>query len=108
MKKLKAKRNAVRQSRLRPGCLDWLTVISELTSVNSPPLPPQPDLVQAKAPAAVVVNKSTTSLLNDRGSVNKPRYIQPVTPQVMRPVTVSTFTSPQTVPGQYPRPLKKR
>jgi conjugal transfer pilus assembly protein TraV len=27
--KAKAKRNAVRQSRLRPGCLDWLTVISE-------------------------------------------------------------------------------
>ncbi|HDT4319739.1 TPA: type IV conjugative transfer system lipoprotein TraV [Klebsiella aerogenes] len=77
------------------------------TSVNSYPLPPQPDLVQAKAPAAVTVNKSTPSLLNDRGTVNKPGYIQPVTPQVMRPVTVSTFTSPPTVPGQYPRPLRK-
>ena len=78
------------------------------TSVNSYPLPPQPDLVQAKAPAAVVVNKSTPSLLNVRGSVNKPGYIQPVTPQVMRPVTVSNIYITSNCTGPVSETIKKR
>jgi type IV conjugative transfer system lipoprotein TraV len=77
------------------------------TSVNSYPLPPQPNLVQAKATTVVPVNNRGSSFLNSNTTVNKPVYKQPAVAQVSRPVTVSTFTSPATVPGQYPRPLRK-
>ena len=77
------------------------------TSPGSYPLPPQPGFVQTKTTSVAPVNKSNSGLLNNTAAAARPVYtVNTVMPSV-RPVTVSTLTSPPTVPGQYPRPLRK-
>ncbi|MDU2401916.1 MAG: type IV conjugative transfer system lipoprotein TraV, partial [Klebsiella sp.] len=63
------------------------------TSVNSYPLPPQPNLNRARVAA-------------ERVETEKRLQSLPVV-KMSLPVVASTFTSPSTPPGNYPRPLRK-
>ena len=77
------------------------------SSPNSYPLPPQPVInpVRNTAPAVTVSNKS--GFLNTV-PVNHDDVLRTRTaPVYIRPVSVGTYTSPSTVPGNYPRPLRK-
>lgn len=77
------------------------------SSPNSYPLPPQPAInpVSNTVPSATVSN--TSGFLNtvpvDHDDVLRTR----TAPVYIRPLTTSTYTSPSTVPGNYPRPLRK-
>ena len=77
------------------------------SSPNSYPLPPQPVINSGRntAPTVTVSNKSG---FLDTVPVNHDDVLRTRTvPVNIRPVSVSTYTSPSTVPGNYPRPLRK-
>ncbi len=76
------------------------------TSPNSNPLPPQPVINPGRntAPSVTVSNKS--GFLNTV-PVNHDDVLRARTaPVYIRPVSLSTYTSPATIPGNYPRPLR--
>lgn len=82
------------------------------SSPVSYPLPPQPDLTRGKV--AVDVERTRAVFLNNPTASNEKAYFE--TEKRMRslpvvklslPVVASTFTSPATLPGNYPRPLRK-
>ncbi|HBS7726928.1 TPA: type IV conjugative transfer system lipoprotein TraV [Klebsiella pneumoniae] len=76
------------------------------TSPNSYPLPPQPVINPGRntAPSVTVSNKP--GFLNTV-PVNHDDVLRTRTaPVYIRPVSLSTFTSPATIPGNYPRPLR--
>jgi conjugal transfer pilus assembly protein TraV len=75
------------------------------TSVNSYPLPPQPNLM-SRATTTAPTNTVTSGLLTNNRKVSAGISARGCTPAV-RPVSVSTYTSPVTAPGNYPRPLRK-
>ncbi|MFK5699419.1 type IV conjugative transfer system lipoprotein TraV, partial [Klebsiella pneumoniae] len=77
------------------------------TSVNSYPLPPQPNLMRPGATTTAPTNTVTSGLLTNNRKVSTPVYRPVAVAPAVRPVSVSTFTSPVTVPGNYPRPLRK-
>ncbi len=77
------------------------------TSVNSYPLPPQPNLIRPGATTTAPTNTVTSGLLTNNRKVSTPVYRPVAVAPAVRPVSVSTFTSPVTVPGNYPRPLRK-
>jgi conjugal transfer pilus assembly protein TraV len=77
------------------------------TSVNSYPLPPQPNLMHPGATTTAPTNKVTSGLLTNNRIVSTPVYRPVAVAPAVRPVSVSTFTSPVTAPGNYPRPLRK-
>ena len=82
------------------------------TSVNSYPLPPQPNLTRARV--AVEKDRARAVYLNNPTAKNEAIYFEtekrlqslPVV-KMSLPVVASTFTSPSTPPGNYPRPLRK-
>lgn len=77
------------------------------SSPNSYPLPPQPVINPGRntAPSVTVSNKS--GFLNtvpvNNNDVLKTRTV----PVYVMPANVGTYTSSSTVPGNYPRPLRK-
>ncbi|HCB0555627.1 TPA: type IV conjugative transfer system lipoprotein TraV, partial [Klebsiella pneumoniae] len=77
------------------------------TSVNSYPLPPQPNLMHPGATTTAPTNTVTSGLLTNNRIVSTPVYRPVAVAPAVRPVSVSTFTSPGTAPGNYPRPLRK-
>ena len=82
------------------------------TSVNSFPLPPQPNLNRARV--AAERERARAVYLNNPTAKNEAIYFEtekrlqslPVV-KMSLPVVASTFTSPSTPPGNYPRPLRK-
>ncbi|EMM0180342.1 TPA: type IV conjugative transfer system lipoprotein TraV, partial [Klebsiella michiganensis] len=82
------------------------------TSVNSYPLPPQPNLTRARV--AVEKDRARAVYLNNPTAKNEAAYFEtekrsqslPVV-KMSLPVVASTFSSPSTLPGNYPRPLRK-
>ncbi|MFS9573414.1 type IV conjugative transfer system lipoprotein TraV, partial [Klebsiella quasipneumoniae] len=82
------------------------------TSVNSYPLPPQPNLNRARV--AAEKDRARAVYLNNPTAKNEAIYFEtekrsqslPVV-KMSLPVVASTFTSPSTLPGNYPRPLRK-
>lgn len=77
------------------------------TSVNSYPLPPQPNLMQSRTTTTVPTNTVTSGFLTNNRIVSAPVYRPVAVTPAVRPVSVSTYTSPVTAPGNYPRPLRK-
>jgi len=76
------------------------------TSPNSYPLLPQPVINPGRntAPSVTVSNKP--GFLNTV-PVNYDDVLRTRTaPVYIRPVSLSTYTSPATIPGNYPRPLR--
>ena len=82
------------------------------SSPNSYPLPPQPDLTRAKVAAdrqraqAAALNNPTDNNIKAYFETEKRMLSLPVV-KMSLPVVASTFTSPATIPGNYPRPLRK-
>ena len=82
------------------------------TSVNPYPLPPQPNLNRARV--AAERERARAVYLNNPTAKNEAIYFEtgkrlqslPVV-KMSLPVVASTFTSPSTPPGNYPRPLRK-
>ncbi|VUS84749.1 type IV conjugative transfer system lipoprotein TraV [Klebsiella pasteurii] len=76
------------------------------------PLPPQPDLTLARV--AEDKSRARAVFLNNPTANNAAAYFEtekklmslPVVKMPL-PVVASTFTSPATLPGNYPRPLRK-
>lgn len=76
------------------------------------PLPPQPDLTLARV--AEDKSRARAVYLNNPTANNEAAYFEtekrmqslPVV-KMSLPVVASTFTSPATLPGNYPRPLRK-
>lgn len=105
--KAKAKEESASAKPAAAGLLRLADGNFRTTSPGSYPLPPQPGFVKTKSASVAPVNKSNSGLLNNTAAAARPVYtVNTVMPSV-RPVTVSTLTSPPTVPGQYPRPLRK-
>nr|SBN37533.1 conjugal transfer protein traV [Klebsiella pneumoniae] len=83
------------------------------TSVNSYPLPPQPNLMQSRT-TTTDRERARAVYLNNPTAKNEAIYFEtgkrlqslPVV-KMSWPVSVSTYTSPVTAPGNYPRPLRK-
>ncbi|MGX3917971.1 type IV conjugative transfer system lipoprotein TraV, partial [Klebsiella pneumoniae] len=79
---------------------------------NSYPLPPQSNLTQARV--AAEKDRARAVYLNNPTAKNEATYFEtekrlqslPVV-KMSLPVVASTFTSPSTPPGNYPRPLRK-
>lgn len=82
------------------------------SSPNSYPLPPQPDLARPKVAGdrqrarAVALNNPTNNNIKAYFETEKRMLSLPVV-KMSLPVVASTFTSPATIPGNYPRPLRK-
>lgn len=82
------------------------------TSPNSYPLPPQPDLTRSRVAEdtsrarAVALTNPTAKNLAAYFETEKRMQSLPVV-KMSLPVVASTFTSPATLPGNYPRPLRK-
>ncbi|WP_395306052.1 type IV conjugative transfer system lipoprotein TraV [Enterobacter sp. ECC-019] len=76
------------------------------TPVNSYPLPSQPNLSQVRTTPVVPVKRDPSLLLNNTAMPKARGYSQPLVTPVIRPVSAPAYTSPSTVPGQYPRPLR--
>jgi len=82
------------------------------SSPNSYPLPPQPDLTRAKVTGdrqraqAAALNNPTDNNIKAYFETEKRMLSLPVV-KMSLPVAASTFTSPATIPGNYPRPLRK-
>ena len=82
------------------------------SSPNSYPLPPQPDLTRPKVAGdrqraqAAALNNPTDNNIKAYFETEKRMLSLPVVKMSLPGVT-STFTSPATIPGNYPRPLRK-
>lgn len=82
------------------------------SSPNSYPLPPQPDLTRSRVAEdksrarAVALTNPTAKNLAAYFETEKRIQSLPVV-KMSLPVVASTFTSPATLPGNYPRPLRK-
>ncbi|HBR4691853.1 TPA: type IV conjugative transfer system lipoprotein TraV [Klebsiella pneumoniae] len=82
------------------------------SSPNSYPLPPQPDLTRSRVAEdksrarAVALTNPTAKNLAAYFETEKRMQSLPVV-KMSLPVVASTFTSPATLPGNYPRPLRK-
>lgn len=82
------------------------------SSANSYPLPPQPDLTRAKVTGdrqraqAAALNNPTDNNIKAYFETEKRMLSLPVV-KMSLPVVASTFASPATMPGNYPRPLRK-
>jgi conjugal transfer pilus assembly protein TraV len=82
------------------------------SSPNSYPLPPQPDLTRVKVAAdrqraqAAALNNPTDNNIKAYFETEKRMLSLPVVKMSLPGVT-STFTSSATIPGNYPRPLRK-
>ena len=82
------------------------------SSPNSYPLPPQPNLTRTRV--AEDRDRARAVYLNNPTAKNEAAYFDtekrmqslPVV-KMSLPVVTSTFTSPSTLPGNYPRPLRK-
>lgn len=76
------------------------------------PLPPQPDMTRAKMAEdkqraqAAALNNPTDNNIKAYFETEKRMQSLPVV-KLSLPVVTSTFTSPATPPGNYPRPLRK-
>lgn len=82
------------------------------SSPNSYPLPLQPDLTRSRVAEdksrarAVALTNPTAKNLAAYFETEKRMQSLPVV-KMSLPVVASTFTSPATLPGNYPRPLRK-
>ena len=77
------------------------------TSVNSYPLPPQPNLMHPGATTTAPTNTVTAGLLTNNRIVSTPVYRPVAVAPAVRPSSVTTFTSPGPAPGTYPLTLRK-
>lgn len=80
------------------------------SSANSYPLPPQPHIAPVRTTTSPVT-ASSGRLLSSAPVSRAPVAVSSTAPAAVyhRPVSVSTYTStsPATLPGAYPRPLRK-
>ncbi|UMX82495.1 TraV family lipoprotein [Klebsiella pneumoniae] len=109
-KKLKEERSG-RKAGCGRAAANWLRVISEQRQLFPYLLPPQPNLNRARVAAEKDRARAVYPIIQRQK--NEAAYFEtekraalPVV-KMSLPVVASTFTSPSTLPCNYPRPLRK-